>query len=446
MTNGLSSRQLQVIGECMRCARFHPGSDSDCFDCSICFGWHDGDHCDNVFMNRFCRRCGEKHLPMYSCPCARCYHWHDGADCQTILSGEEVRPNVWRFEMDDRPQSCSECHIWHDSNTVCDDWRYFVRRQVPANNLRNRCVAVPHEEADMIVAVHAPAHSDRASDRLDIGSMNVVCPHCAARFWPQEKINCCFNGSLHVEEPLIPDDLRSAILSPAVRQHLRSYNMAMAMASVGHRKDGFPDGVFVLSGRSYHRMGVSVVPAAGASHNFAQIYLLDTDDATNRRMEIFNDRLNRRVLKQLHDLMLAYNPFVSQFKAAAASDAAELVWSSEDDIMRMTMGAIVSSYGSRAIVLQKYDQRADVHRLQYIDDGHSLYHTLAYPLLFPVGNTGWHHRLQRPDMSDRDKFHNVTLTDYGRYILMHRDPLSHLKQSGSLALECALHRYIMCPV
>jgi hypothetical protein len=215
--------------------------------------------------------------------------------------------------------------------------------------------------------------------------------------------------------------------------------MAMAMASVGHSKDGFPDGVFVLSGKSYHRLGVSIVPQAGRPPNFAQIYVLDTDDATSRRMEIFSNRLNRCVLSQLHELFLTHNPLASQYRAAASMDVPELVWSSEDDIMRMHVGAIVSSYGSRSIVLKKFDLdcRPANNRLQFIDDGHSLYHPLAYPMLFPVGNCGWYHRMNRRDISDGNKCHSVSLTDYGRYVLMHRSQPSHLQQCGKLALEYA---------
>jgi hypothetical protein len=97
--------------------------------------------------------------------------------------------------------------------------------------------------------VAAPAHSDVASAPNDVGSMTSACPHCAARFWVGESIPCCFGGSLIIEEPVIPEALSKVILSNAVFKNLRSYNMAMAMASVGHDKKGFPDGVFTLSGR-----------------------------------------------------------------------------------------------------------------------------------------------------------------------------------------------------
>lgn len=286
--------------------------------------------------------------------------------------------------------------------------------------------------------VMAPAHSDRASDRLDIGSMTNVCSHCSARFWVGETIECCFKGSLIIDEVDIPESLSNVILSTAVQKDLRSYNMAMAMASVGHKKEyGLPDGVFTLSGRSYHAIG-TMEPAEGRAPNFAQIYLIDTEMATNRRSEIFGDRLNREVLSTLHSELLRYNPYVSEFCRAAAADVAELIWSTEDNIMGMHIGALTTSTGGkRSIVIRRRGDDQDPvnpNCLHFIDDGHPLYHTLAYPLLFPTGGRGWFHGMVR-DATDFCSTTAVSLHDYGRYILMHRQRPTHLQKCRQLALE-----------
>ena len=150
----------------------------------------------------------------------------------------------------------------------------------------------------------------------------------------QETINCCFSGSLIIPEPTIPQSLSDLIYSAPVRKNIRSYNMAMAMASVGHKNMSLPDGTFVMGGRSYHRIG-SLLPSSGQDSNFAQIYLLDTLDATSRRSSIFGNRLDERVLSDLHDQLRMHNRLVSQFCQAATSNVPELIWSSEDDILNM---------------------------------------------------------------------------------------------------------------
>jgi hypothetical protein len=58
--------------------------------------------------------------------------------------------------------------------------------------------------------------------------------------------------------------------------------------------------------------------------------------------------------------------------------------------------------------------------LQFIDDGHALYHTLTYPLLFPTGARGWFAGMTRYERDNQSQ-HRVSLHDYGRYMLMHRE-------------------------
>jgi sarcosine oxidase delta subunit len=280
--------------------------------------------------------------------------------------------------------------------------------------MMNRAVA---GETIANTACVAPAHSDAASDYQDLGTMSVACPHCGARFWSGERIQCCYGGSLIIPEPDVPVSLSNIILSSAVRNNLRSYNMSMAMASVGHHKTGFPDGVFTISGRSFHRIG-TLAPIAGQPPNFAQIYTVDTNVATDRRSEIFGDRLDRSVLRALHDELLIHNRCVSEFCRVAATDVHELVWTTEDNIMGMQMGALVHSAGcKRPIVLKR---QGDSRELQMIDDGHPLYHTLAYPLLFPTGSPGWFYGMSRSPV-DGSSPRLVSLHDYGRYMLMHRE-------------------------
>ncbi len=158
--------------------------------------------------------------------------------------------------------------------------------------------------------------------------------------------------------PEVPQVLSDVILSPHVRDNIRVYNMAMAMASVGHKNISMPDGMFVLGGKTFHRVG-SMVPADAVQHAFAQIYLLDTEQATDRRLDVLGGRdaqssLRRDVLSQLHRLMLQYNPCVQQFVAAARDHLPQLVWRCSDDISTMQMGALVVQPGSRRdIVIQQ---------------------------------------------------------------------------------------------
>lgn len=335
-----------------------------------------------------------------------------------------------------RETSCSLCRCWH-SDGDCPAVLYpldvsggLQRSETVPDRSFNRAVAstIAGSSNDMIL--QAPVISDSHSSRHRLGPMNETCQHCSARFWSGEKLQCCYNGSLILPESAIPDELQRVIVSKEVRAHIRQYNMAMAMVSVGHRNESLRGGTFTFSGKSYHRVG-SMLPASGDAASFAQIYMLDTEDATVRRQEIHRNVLNDEYLKQLHELLLLHNPRVAEFRQAANGDASELTWSSDDDILGMQMGALVTAPGrQRLIVIRRYNDR----NLSFIDDGHPLYHPLAYPLLFPTGTIGWHENLQRVDMASL-QLHSVTLTDYGRSLLMHRNELSHIQRCGRLAVE-----------
>ena len=392
---------------CPRC--YHQHSDNDCLNPEdwLHFQYH-GQF--ERFVGRCCRLCGESHCSLSACPCPRCFACHISADCSAVVAADSAA-------------ACQRCNVWHGAD-VCaqselpDNVVYQPRH--PVAMMRNR--AVLNVDDERIPEIAAPAHSDAVSDCHNVGPMSHRCVHCGARFWKGESINCCYKGSLVVPEPDIPQSLSNLILSAAVRKNLRAYNMAMAMACVGHNNAGFPDGVFVLSGKSYHRIG-SLVPNDGQPHCFAQIYMLDTAAAADRRSLIFSDSLDRQVLMSLHEAMLIHNRYASEFCRAANSDVHELVWSTDDNIMGMHIGAMVSAVGTkRTIVLQRQGDvnSAFQQHLQFIDDGHSLYHPLAYPLLFPTGSPGWFQGMTRIERESNQR-RSVSIHDYGRYVLMHRE-------------------------
>ena len=232
--------------------------------------------------------------------------------------------------------------------------------------------------------------------------------------------------------PDVPDELSAAILAPHVRQNIRAYNMAVAMASVGHSNVSLPDGTFVLGGKAYHRVG-SLQPALGTPHSFAQIYVLDVEQATERRVAVMGgseSRLRRDLLAALHTQLLAHNPWIQQFVAAAQGDAVQLVWRCTDDLSSMQIGALVAEPGNqRDIVVKRHDGQ-----VQFLHDGHALYHPLAYPLLFPMGTAGWHEGMLSSN-GDYSTIRAISLAEWARYYIMHRETPTHWQRCGRLSLE-----------
>lgn len=208
--------------------------------------------------------------------------------------------------------------------------------------------------------------------------------------------------------------------------------MAFAMASVGHENRSLPDSTFILGGRTYHRIG-NLHPLESEEPAFAQIYMLDAEQSASRRSAVIGNSdgvLRPPVFELLHQLLLRYNPWVQQLRAAVAHNTPEIVWQSDIDVSGMVIGAVVAAPGSRSIVIRQQSSEMP----QFISDGHALYHTLAYPLLFPTGAIGWHDSLMCWD-HNRGRQHRVSLLEWARFYLMHRDTPTHVQRCERLALE-----------
>ncbi len=170
----------------------------------------------------------------------------------------------------------------------------------------------------------------------------------------------------------------------------------------------------------------------GQKHAFAQIWSLDTSDATSRRQEIMPE-LRSHVLNSLHTLLLRHNRLARMFKSAYDSTlrldpqhlaSVGFTWSATDELSNFEVASMIEQPGfSRHIRIQ-----AVSGRVQAIDDGHQLYHAVTYPLLFPTGSSGWHYALQHNNRS-------ISLTEYMRYLLMHRSRVTHVQSCKKLSLE-----------
>ena len=99
-------------------------------------------------------------------------------------------------------------------NAVCDlcGYRHGVASRCPVYS-RNAYAWVDAVDASAWTAP-VPVH--------ELTAFDVVCPHCRARSWREEHMDCCGGGRLQLQcEEEIPHELSEAILSSHVRQHIR---------------------------------------------------------------------------------------------------------------------------------------------------------------------------------------------------------------------------------
>jgi hypothetical protein len=161
-------------------------------------------------------------------------------------------------------------------------------------------------------------------------------------------------------------------------------------------------------------------------HQFAQIYVLDTADATNRRLEIAPE-LRSDTLRQLHDGMLEHNHLTRSFRAAANRETPNLTWQGDDEMESFDVGAIIEKPGFRRDVVVSSNDGC----FRSINIHNQYYHALTYPLLFPTGCPGWHPKMRTQFDDER----MVTLPEYMRFLMMHRDAPTHVQKCERLTLE-----------
>ena len=276
-----------------------------------------------------------------------------------------------------------------------------------------------------------------------VGSWARICPECHAQFFHGETINCCHKGSVSVPIPIVPDRLHSVITSRTVVTNMRAYNLALSMASTGHQNLSPAWGMFTLGGRTYHRMSAAYVNPRGPPA-FAQIYMLDTAAATDRRLQLFPaaqsgsaSNLDASTLGELHDLLLEHNPWIGSFRSAGMRNDPVMEWHSCSSVNMdgMGLGAMIEGSGPRNIVIRVGRGNGQDDVIHNIDDRHALYHPLAYVLLFPTGTGGWSSSLARyrSDGSDAGK---LTLRQWALYLIQRRvEGPSHLQLCGRLTSE-----------
>jgi hypothetical protein len=250
-------------------------------------------------------------------------------------------------------------------------------------------------------------------------------------------------GTVHVPVPLVPPHLHALITSPEVMRLIRVYNMALSMASTGHRNESPGWGMFTLGGKTFHRLSANYRNPCGPP-NFAQIYMLDTTAATTRRLEVFRSQglrssgaaLQADVLTQLHLMLIEVNPWIMQFRSAGC-DVEELLWHSCGPVALdgLGLGAMISGSGPRDIVIRVSQGGGAEDLIRNIPDDHHLYHPLAYVLLFPTGVGGWSSGMCRVHIDGSDAG-SLTLSAWAHFIIQRRvGGLSHLQSCGPLTCE-----------
>lgn len=301
--------------------------------------------------------------------------------------------------------------------------------------------------------------SFRDVPQFSLGDMSMQCTHCGAYRWRKEKkAICCYDGKTSPDDaghPIVHPDLEHLFdgytdQSKQFLTNIRRYNQAFSFTSLRSRIDtnlaSNRDGVYTfrVNGELCHRIG-HLEPDDGSEPSFCQVYFMDPDAQTDRRLGVFS-QLTRGTTDEIHRVIQRVSSLSQQFQAArtAVPDAPNVrlvirgtAPAGEHDRRynrpsAAEVAAVVfddEQHARRDIVLSRCDGR-----LKKINEHHPAYDALAYPLLFPEGGHGW-----SIEMKQRT---GITLKSYVQYRLMRRNDKNILHMAGKLFQQFVVDQYL----
>jgi len=193
-------------------------------------------------------------------------------------------------------------------------------------------------------------------------------------------------------------------------RNIWNYNNAFAFSSLGVKQDLSvygPKGIhtFRIQGQLCHLIG-SLLPLPGNQPAFSQIYIYDSDpmQQAQHRMSHHHDLLNVNIVLSLQAMLYQYNPYIETFlttnerlaQNANISLRIKLVDAPHYDSRRYNrptaneIAVIMVGTGDEPTVGRDLVLQARSNHLQRIQETHSSYNPLRFPLLFPFGEQGWH--------------------------------------------------------
>lgn len=235
---------------------------------------------------------------------------------------------------------------------------------------------------------------------------------------------CCTNGKVFLP-PLqeLPPPLDSLLTETDPRscsfcRNIRMYNSVLAFTSIGAKIDPEVTGTsgiytFHIHGEMYHRIG-TLFPDIETQPQFAQIYIFDTDNELQNRLNLM-PRLDSTILIELQQMLHDINPYVNVFQQAAnllkhdqSLDLKLIITDNRTKDPRRYNApnasevAIIMVEDAQGAKQLNWDIVLHTHEggLQQISELYRGYAPLHYVLMFPRGEDGWHPNIPICDTSD----------------------------------------------
>ncbi|GJV74120.1 hypothetical protein Tco_1494115 [Tanacetum coccineum] len=281
----------------------------------------------------------------------------------------------------------------------------------------------------LIVRPKEASSSRNIKGRLAPTSLKAPCANANRNYPPVNSQNLNSNSSRSKDDtpyymdlggqiymPVTPDPpafIQQLLKNTHFIEHIRAYNQMFAMTSFGAKIDelvnkGKGPCVFKISGQIYHWIG-SLFPEEGHHLRFLQLYIYDTRDEVNKRMQHFGGLdegiLNPKIVQGLIHVFDEHNGSARLFRTARdRCNAGEVP---RFKIRLYNMGGVhgyelLTSEILGGIVFERGPRcRTDFDVIikfrgvppQRINKLHQLYMSLQFPLSFVFGQPGFYPKL-----------------------------------------------------
>ncbi|GBP90825.1 hypothetical protein EVAR_66008_1 [Eumeta japonica] len=207
------------------------------------------------------------------------------------------------------------------------------------------------------------------------------------------------------------------------------------MASINSNLNTLPPGFFTyrVQGQIYIKTG-SLVPLQGHKPQYNQLYIIEDEAALNERLSDSRNNICRsNIMRSSETILNESNPFVKIYKKVAAISAEEELKAASEN--RSKYSVSMQFYKHKSLDLRRYNTPSnnEVEAIFVGENGEPPLHIdfsvqeysqhltklkstspnidpLAFPLLFPNGELGWHKSsTQRRESNCSKPSYNVTI-------------------------------------
>ncbi|KAK1404029.1 hypothetical protein POM88_003634 [Heracleum sosnowskyi] len=360
------------------------------------------------------------------------------------------------FDSDDSYEEYSSAQSFLvDSDTDSEDGDVNMISNNKSKNRRRSQHVVPEEYASL-------------------GSPSVKCTHCNARMWKEERVNknvtrgtpifsmCCKKGDVMLAPtPTPPTYLmqlyNNDVKSVSFQRNIRLYNAMFSFTSTGGNidhsinKDGGPY-IYRLNGQNHHVFG-SLIPDEGQTPKFCQLYIYDTVNEVNNRLRWVNvshgSTVDAEVVQGLIKVLDESNELVGEFRMARdrfenndlvdlkvelkisrSESGRENHISPSDEVAAVMVGSSSNTTPDRDIIVERKKPlardiivEANKDVFQCVSYIHPKLMALQYPLLFPLGEDGYHDKIpkQSANLANLKDSDMISMKTYYSYRFQIRD-------------------------